>query len=950
MNIRILFSCIAFLFSILLAQAQEVRSIDGTGNNLSLHEMGAINTELARMQNNGYANGFSTPGGQARKNPRIISNLLFEQNGSMSDVMGLSDFLWTFGQFIDHDIIATGSNPAEPAMIPVNFVDQHFNPSGNLNVEIPMFRSIPAPGTGTGPTNPRNNLNEITAWLDASAVYGSDTHRSSWLRSFSDGKLKTSAGNLLPWNTFSGEFGSDVDPTAPEMADDVGMAPKLFVAGDIRANEQPLLLACHTVFVREHNRLCEEIILNHPNWTDEQIYQEARRWVGAFFQSIVFNEWLVALGVQLQPYAGYDSSLDASIQNVFASAAFRLGHTLINGTINRTDANGNTIPEGNLTLAQGFFNPSVIQNFGLDPYFQGMGSQVEQSFDCKIVDEVRNFLFGPPGAGGLDLASININRGRERGLPNLNSIRFELGLTPYSSFSEIHSDPQLVQDIENAYESNIDEIDAWVGMLSEEPMANALIGETIMEVLIRQFSALRDGDRFFYKNDPAFDMYDRMIIDNTTFKDIIMRNTGITLMQENVFMAMDYGDICNASNPVDNIVGQVTNQNGIALSDVNFSVLDKDLVNLESIDSDANGNFAFQDMATCNYYKVKAERNTTDFRNGVTVLDLVLIARQIVQLDPPAPQINLASADVDGDFILSAFDLIEIQKMILFATNEFPNQVPSWRMVPEYVINSGVDAYPNYFHPVHSLGILQGATNSNWIGFKMGDFSQDAAGNFNDPDDNAATSLISLSNKNFKEGELVQLELPAHLLSNVYGLQLSLDFNKEYLDFQNNSSADHLMVYEKEDRLDLSWYQATMEKNQPIMLNFTAKKDGDLASLISLSSSNMDNKLVDATMEEKSIILNFEDKPSQNELMVYQNIPNPFSEITTIAWNQPDAGKSLVEVFSSNGDLLQKFENQFEAGLNQISFNATDFGGTGLLLYRISNSTASITKRMTVLQ
>ena len=97
-------------------------------------------------------------------------------------------------------------------------------------------------GTGTDPSNPRQHGNGITGWIDASNVYGSDIDRATWIRTFSDGKMKISNYNLLPWNTVTGNINDEIDFNAPFMADDTRSLTKYFVAGDIRANENPLLL------------------------------------------------------------------------------------------------------------------------------------------------------------------------------------------------------------------------------------------------------------------------------------------------------------------------------------------------------------------------------------------------------------------------------------------------------------------------------------------------------------------------------------------------------------------------------------------------------------------------------------------------------------------------------------------------------------------------------------
>ena len=260
-----------------------VRTIDGTENNLTNPDWGSAGDNLLRITDVGYSDGVSVPGGLDRPNPRNVSNVLFAQEGLKNDVRGLSDYTWVFGQFIDHDIGLTPDGN-EPAFIEVPRGDEWFDPGRSGNAIIPMMRNLFDPSTGTGPDNPRQHPNLITAFIDGSGVYGSDEERANWLRTFEDGKLKTSSGDLMPYNTVTGEIDSEVDHDAPEMDNPVGLTEKLFVAGDVRANENPLLAAFHILFVREHNRLCDELIIEHPDWTDEELYQHARRMVGGSFK------------------------------------------------------------------------------------------------------------------------------------------------------------------------------------------------------------------------------------------------------------------------------------------------------------------------------------------------------------------------------------------------------------------------------------------------------------------------------------------------------------------------------------------------------------------------------------------------------------------------------------------------------------------------------------------
>ncbi len=540
MTRTLLLISIAFLYQSIALRAQQSRTFDGTGNNFSHPEWGAAGTQLIRVTSNGFADSISLPGGQNRPNPRHISNVLFDQQESIADELEMSDYTWVFGQFVDHDLDLVEDDFGEPAFISVPAGDDYFDPNGTGSAFIPMFRSHFDATTGTSFDNPRQHINEITSWLDASMVYGSDKERADWLRTFFDGKLKVSEGNLLPFNTFSGELDDEVDPAAPFMADSQPVNEKLFVAGDVRANEQPLLIGLHTLFVREHNRLCDELKRANPSLADEELFQHARRINIGLIQAIVYEEWLPAIGIAVSPYAGYDPTVHPGIMNVFSAAAFRLGHTLVNSTIVRMDEHGKAM--GNLSMRDGFFKPMSIKNGGgISPLLQGMATQPQQHLDCQVIDDLRNFLFGVPGQGGLDLAAININRGRERGLPDYNTVRKDFGLTPVEDFTDITSDLNAAAQLDALY-GDVDNIDPWVGMLAEDHPDNTIAGETIQTILGQQFQALRDGDRFYYENDPELSAGEIAGIKNTRLSDVVRRNTKITIIQDNVFYAVPHDE------------------------------------------------------------------------------------------------------------------------------------------------------------------------------------------------------------------------------------------------------------------------------------------------------------------------------------------------------------------------------------------------------------------------
>jgi hypothetical protein len=423
--------------------------------------------------------------------------------------------------------------------IPIEDPDDPLGPN-----PIPFNRSEFDPATGTPdpvPGTPRLNrrevINSITSYIDGSLVYGSDPVRAAALRTFEGGKLKTSADGLLP------PLNADGLPNA----DPFGLGAGLFLAGDVRANEQTGLTVTHALFVREHNRLADRIAVLYPELSDEEIYQIARRIVGAEIQIITYEEYLPAvLGGDRAPRpqdAVYDPAVNASITNSFAHAAFRFGHSQISEATLLVDDLGQTV--GNLSIRGAFFNPDFLKDHpeNVELVLKGLASQIGQESDLLLVDGVRNNLFGPPGAGGLDLAALDIQRGRDHGLPDYNTLRAAYHLARVTSFAEISSDPQTQAKLEQLF-GTVNNIDVFVGALAEDHLPGASVGPLINAIVGNQFERLRDGDRFFYTNDAFLHSAPvRRIIDlnKVSLAQVIRWNTTITHIQDNVFRARRLG-------------------------------------------------------------------------------------------------------------------------------------------------------------------------------------------------------------------------------------------------------------------------------------------------------------------------------------------------------------------------------------------------------------------------
>jgi peroxidase len=554
-----------------------VRTIDGTGNNLADPELGSANQQLLRVAPDDYGDDISTLAGADRPSARVISNTLAAQTDDTArNDRNMSALIYVFGQFLDHDIDLTNVGMTEVANIAVPTGDPQFDPNGTGTQVIPFTRSVYDPATGTSTSNPREQTTQITAWIDASDVYGSDQATADSLRTFVGGQLRTSAGNLLPL---------DADGN--------------FMGGDVRTNENVELTSMVTLFVREHNRIATQLAHDNPTWTDEQIYQQARAMVGAEIQVITYKEFLPALlgPNALTSYTGYNPNVDPSISTEFSTAAFRL-HSIINDDVEFFGNDGTPVRD-EVPLADAFFNPALLQQTGIDSILKYAASTKSQEFDPQMVDSLRNLLFGSPGQGGLDLASLDIQRGRDHGLADYNTTRAAYGLPRVTSFAQITSDPQLQKQLQSLYGS-VDNIDLWVGINAEDHIPGGSMGELGTKIVADQFERLRDGDRFWYER--VFSGKTLAGLEQTTLADVIERNTTINNLQSNVFFM-------NAQ-----VTGQVfadTNGNGrqdrneAALAGVELQLLNDEGTVVATTTTGRDGHYQFTSFDETGDYQVR---------------------------------------------------------------------------------------------------------------------------------------------------------------------------------------------------------------------------------------------------------------------------------------------------------------------------------------------------------
>lgn len=492
-------------------------NVDGSGNNLSNPTWGKTEELLMRIVLPDYGPGDLAIRGPSNPNPRVISNSICQGTSVVND-NNLTDMIWLWAQFCDHTLSLTHTQEGSGAeKLPITTPGDDEYPGFTIPFTRSQFTSV---------DGVRQHPNSISAFLDATNVYGSNNGRAYALRMLDGtGKLKTSIGDngetLLPYNT------EGLPNAAP-----VGSTPSdFFLAGDFRANEVSTLTAMHTVFVREHNRLCDEIVKTTPSLSgqEEMIYQKARRWIVGFMQAITLNEFIPALLGGKVINESYDDKVNSSIAIEFSTVGFRLGHTMISSEVQV----GNN-PDTTVMIRDIFFDPIYVKTNGINDILFGSTQKLMQNIDGILVEDLRTFLFGPPAMSMLhDLAALNIQRARDHGIPGYNVVRAAYGLTTFSDFTDIPTSDDNKTKLSSLYDSP-DYIDPWVGAIIEDHLPGMAVGELIHAMFIEQFTRLKRGDRYYFENDPAFTGEEKSKIRFTKLSDILTRNTTYTF-RKNVF-------------------------------------------------------------------------------------------------------------------------------------------------------------------------------------------------------------------------------------------------------------------------------------------------------------------------------------------------------------------------------------------------------------------------------
>lgn len=330
----------------------------------------------------------------------------------------------------------------------------------------------------------------------------------------------------------------DVKGEPDDLCEDSGGC---FLSGDTRVNEQMALASMHTLFNREHNRIAEILKQINHHWDDEKLFQETRKIVGGILQKITFEDYLPkVLGKDgILPFQGYQYDVNPGILNEFSTAAFRYGHSLIRPSFEVLDKGYNPVRAA-IPLKEMFFNNLFIRKHGIEPILLGLLANTSQDVDPLLAEGLTKHLFEREHTIGLNLASLNIQRGRDHGLSGYNTYRKLCGMKSAETFDD------LALEIKNAKYREVlkklyktpDKVDLWVAGLAEDTLPDSAVGPTFHCIISKQFRNVRDGDRFYYEEKDVFTKEQLREIKRVTLSQIMCHNLrDIVSIQKDAFLA-----------------------------------------------------------------------------------------------------------------------------------------------------------------------------------------------------------------------------------------------------------------------------------------------------------------------------------------------------------------------------------------------------------------------------
>jgi Animal haem peroxidase len=519
------------------------RTADGSWNNLKNPMEGAAGTRFSRN----VASTVIRPESGVRlltPHPREVSRRLLARGERMKEVPFLNLLAAAWIQFQTHDWLSHGdslrSNSYE---IPLAQEDEACRKYLLSKMTIGRTQLDPT-RLSQGEPLPVSCINEVTHWWDGSQIYGSNWETLASLRSGCDGKLKIEANGRLPLGINGVE--------------DTGFVRNWWVG----------LSMFHTLFVKEHNAICDRLKAKYPHWDDARLFNVARLINAAVMAKIHTIEWTPAI----LPNAAVNDGLNANWYGLATNflrsreqrktlAEINIRNPELGGVVgNRIDKHGSPyslteefvevyrlhslLPEAldlrrcrddspikrvSLPATRQAGSAALTSQVGMADLFYSFGTQHPGAL---VLNNYPKFMqeLSMPGNPLLDLGAVDILRARERGVPRYNEFRRQLLLKPIRTFKDLTDDEEQCRKLEQVYGSDVEALDLLIGTLAEQSPTrrptNFGFGETLFQIFLLNATRRLQADRFYTTcyNEDTYTKEGLDWIDNADLRTVLLRH------------------------------------------------------------------------------------------------------------------------------------------------------------------------------------------------------------------------------------------------------------------------------------------------------------------------------------------------------------------------------------------------------------------------------------------
>ncbi|CAG9809438.1 unnamed protein product [Chironomus riparius] len=499
------------------------RTLDGSCNNLVNRDWGAAGTKYGRLLPPNYSDGIHAPPksvtGQELPSARVVSTTVFGRKDVPDPNHTI--VMMQFGQFVAHDMAFTGGS-LNPPCCDDGKVSSHESHCFNIPIPVddPIHSSdgVECMKFQRTLTDKDNELNEnesnqpaeqitvVTGFLDLSLIYGNSEKELDSIREYNGGRLIMEKRNGKEWPPHH--------PNGDNVCYVETPGETCYFGGDPRLNQSPDLTILHIFYIREHNRLADILSQLNPNWTDEKVFQEARRINIAQYQYVVYYEWLPLFLGEENMYKAkmlyykdgseyvndYDASVDPAVYNDHSSTAFRYYHSSIEGHLKLMSESRETTET--LRISNVFLRPRILEkDDNYDSFGRGMATQSFQKADKNFDIEVKEFLLRHLKKYGDDIRAIDVQRGRDHGIATYNEFRELCGLpkaTKWEDYLDLISEEDL-GNLKSVYPS-YEDVELSVGGILESRLdKTVLAGPTYQCIYMKQFYKTRVADRYWFE-------------------------------------------------------------------------------------------------------------------------------------------------------------------------------------------------------------------------------------------------------------------------------------------------------------------------------------------------------------------------------------------------------------------------------------------------------------------